>query len=388
MKKSLIALFCGCALAACVAWWGYSTRHFGGLVLALCVLLAGMAVALPRLRGGLTALTSLLLGIALVEFGLGLLQRDAAATHFDQHSDYVRHYWTHTDIGALPRPGQHGTRKLTSTGEVIYDARYTIGDDGFRVTPKPDLPPIRRVNLMGCSVAFGEGLNDDQTVAYHMQKRLPGTQFKSFAIHGYGMHQALAILESGRDTRGQVNLLLTAPWHAERSACVPAFALGSPRYRLNADGHVTRDGVCGGIEYYPLSRLLSLSKIYTLIKSVTAQRQGQDPQIDLYLGLIRRIVALSTERQQTAVVAYMRAQENWFTGRYDNAKVIAALQAMGVDVVDVTLAPRAEDVDPSFHLHPLDEHPSAKASEAGAALLASPLRRALRLPSDLAARPQ
>jgi len=382
MKKSLMVLVAGGALAACLAWWGYSARHFGGLVLALCVVLACLAVAWPCWRGGLTALTSLLVGMALVEFGLGWLQRDAAATHFDPQSDYVQHYWAHTDIGALPRPGQHSTRKLTASGEVIYDARYTIGDDGFRVTPRPEVVPLRRVNVMGCSVAFGEGLNDDQTLAYQTQKRLPGTQFKSFAIHGYGMHQALAILESERDTRGQVNLLLTAPWHAERSACVPAFALGSPRYRLSDDGSVVRDGVCGGIGYYPLSRLVSLSRVYTLVKSVHAQRQGQDPQIDLYLGLVRRIVALSKARGQTALIAYMRAQENWFTGQYDNAKIMAALQAMGVEVVDVTLAPRVEEVDPSFHLHPLDEHPSAKANEASAALLVKPLGRVLHLPVE------
>lgn len=396
----LLALAAGCTAG------GYSWRNFAGILVGLALALAALAVLAKPLRGVLTTLVSLVVAMALAEGAVGLMAKpgDQSTAQYDASSDYVKHYWSQSDIGASPRPGRHTTGKTTLTGEQIYKTAYTIGEDGFRVTPSPSVTPAAtpsvtpsatpgatvalskalRVNMLGCSVTFGEGVADDQTMAYHAQQSLPGVTFKNYGIHGYGMHHVLAILESSRDTSGAVNLVVTAPWHAERSACVPSFALGSPRYRLRSDGtggntEVVRDGVCGGIPYYPLARVLSLSKVYGLVKTVVEAQKGQDPQVDLYLGLIQRIVTLSKSRQQTVLLAYIRAEDRWFTGTYSNDKVIAKLQAMGVEVIDVTLADKAEKIPPQYTLHALDSHPTSAGHLARVALLTGPVTRALAL---------
>jgi hypothetical protein len=105
-----------------------------------------------------------------------------------------------TDIGPQARPGAHRVRNLTLNGDVVYDVIY---------------------NFFGCSFTFGEGLNDGETLPHFAGRTLEGVTSKNF-----GFHQALAILQSKRDTSGNINFFLTAPWHAERSACLPEWSRG------------------------------------------------------------------------------------------------------------------------------------------------------------------
>ena len=57
-------------------------------------------------------------------------------------------------------------------------------------------------------------------------------------MHGYGLHQALYNIEQGLTSQSLtgINILLTAPWHALRSACKPAYAGGTPKYEITPKG--------------------------------------------------------------------------------------------------------------------------------------------------------
>jgi hypothetical protein len=371
MKRSLMWSMALLALAAGITATAYAQRSFGGMLVGLALVLAVVSVLLKPLRNLMTITISLVLGLALTEFALGLVQQGALQARLDAN------YWSRTDIGSIPSPGQHASLKVTPGGEVIYDVKYTIGDDGFRVTPNNSAISAKRINFLGCSATFGEGLNDQETLPAFVKRELGDVQVKNFGVHGYGMHQALAILESPRDTSGQVNFILTAPWHAERSACVPSFALGSPRYELQADGSVVRNGVCGGISYYPLARVLSLSRIYGLVKGAMQSRQSQDAQINLYLALIQRISELSRTRHQALLIGYLKADDHWFTGSFNNEKIVEKFKTMNIEVIDVTLADKSENVPAKYSLHKLDEHPTALANETRAALVANALKRDL-----------
>ena len=359
------------ALAAGALVLAYQQRNFAGMLIGLSLVLVAVSVSCKPLRNTLTVMVSLVLALALAEFALGFQQEDLLQVQMDAN------YWSRSDLGSSPSPGRHHARKATTAGEVIYDVDYMIGADGFRVTPGANSSSPMRVNLFGCSFMFGEGLSDNETLPAYLSKQLPDAQVKNFGIHGYGMHQALAIMESQRDTTGKVNFVLTAPWHAERSACVPSYALGSPRFRLLADGKVERDGVCGGISYYPLARVLSLSRVYNLVKRAMESRQGQDPQIELYLALLRRIAELSEGRHQQLVIGFVKAEENWFKGTYSNEKIFQRLKAMNIELIDVTLADKAEDIAELYLLNKLDGHPSAAANDARAKLVAGTIKTGL-----------
>jgi hypothetical protein len=377
--KRLLLWFAGLlALSAGVLYLGYSARNFAGMLTGLALGLISLAVLIRPLRTAITVLVSLMLAVSLAEAALALLPGpESAQTTLDPTTDYVKHYWSHTDIGALPRPGKHSTRKLAPDGVEIYATNYTIGEDGFRVTPGNPVASKKRVNFLGCSHTFGEGLGDDQTLPAQVQKLLPDVMVRNFGIHGYGMHQALALMQSQRDMSGQVNVAVTVPWHSERSACQTAYSLGSPRYVLQADGGVVRDGVCGGIAYYPLARILSLSKVYSLATTALQTQQSQDADIDLYLGILREMAKLSASRQQVLKIGFFKAKPAWFAGTYTNEKVLDAIKAMNLDVIDVDLSDKAQYRDLKLILHPLDEHASAVANEITAPLVAASVAKLL-----------
>ena len=143
------------------------------------------------------------------------------------------------------------SRKITSQAEIIYDVIYTIGSDGYR----SDIKETEfDAFIYGGSFTFGEGLNDNETLAFYLHQN-HGVRAKNVGVHGYGLHQALYNIEQGLTSQSLtgINILLTAPWHALRSACKPAYAGGTPKYEITPKG-LKRVGVCDEQSF--ISRLL------------------------------------------------------------------------------------------------------------------------------------
>ena len=296
-----------------------------------------------------------------------------------RNTKYPKDYFVRSDLGLQPKPGIHNVSKLTNDNEVIYDVTYTIGADGFRVTPFYSAQTTQKVNFFGCSFLFGEGLNDDQTLPYFFA-RLNASLVKNYGSHGWSPSQALAILESSRDTTGEVNILLTAPWHASRLPCMPFFSAGLPKYVLR-NGIVERDGYCPFSPIRPntnfLAQTLSQSRFVNFVENkinILLQNRHQDDQIKLYIGIIREIDKISKSRGQRFTVGFIRANKKWFTGSYSNDSVIKEFIDDNIEVIDLTLARSAEALDRKYYLNELDKHPSALANIDRASLLVDALR--------------
>ena len=92
--------------------------------------------------------------------------------------------------------------RLVRGGKVIYDALYTRDAQGRRITPDRGDKADTAILLFGCSYTMGHGLNDQETFAWRLGEML-GERFQVFnyGYDGYGAHQMLALLESGRLTR-------------------------------------------------------------------------------------------------------------------------------------------------------------------------------------------
>lgn len=379
-KPELLGGVLAAAAAGGLLWLAYDERSFAWVAVALACALVALALWVRPLRSALTVCISLLLALALGEAALGWMQgRDVEGTvvQYNPEAKPPGQYWNATSMGSSPRPGVHHVRKLAVGGELIYDVRYTIDDQGRRVTPGAGAGLGRaRVNFLGDSGTFGEGLPDDQTVAAQLQARLPQTDVHNLAMSGYGMHQALLLMEDAPTVQGKVNVVITAPWHAERSACVPAFATGSPRYVLEPDGSVRRSGTCG-VSVRAVDRVLSWSHLWNLTKTLASHKR-QDAEIDLYLGLLRRIAELSRQRGQAMLVGFWAAPPGWFSGQYSNAKLVQAIQKMGVPVIELDAGIRNGKPDPSLVLHRLDDHPSAKGVGRWVDQLQGPIAQALR----------
>ena len=151
-------------------------------------------------------------------------------------------------IGYAPR-AQAATMpsKVTMNGEEVYNVTYTSGPDGWRVTPQhPDA--TRAVVFLGCSYTLGEGVNDAESYPWQVAQLLgDDCQVYNFGLSGYGPHQALAMLETGRfkdifTKYKQVEVFfLTLPGHELRVGGFSSWDTHGPRY-MREGGRAVRCG--------------------------------------------------------------------------------------------------------------------------------------------------
>lgn len=400
MLKKLLFPIILAALAAYLFFSAYTGRSVATFLWAFSVALMAVAALTSFLRNTVITLISIVITLAIAETALGYLPALIAKkpdtgintakdksiyAYFDSAQTYnTPAYWHLGPFGSQPKPGVFTAKKVASNGDVLYDTVFTIGPDGFRVTPKYGEKQTHRINFLGDSFTFGEGVADNETMAYYVgdlvnaqaANKWSPLQVKNYGIHGWGIHQSLAVLQSDLDTQSNLNVVLTAPWHASRVGCADFFSLGSPKYVLQDDGLVKRDGYCrsfGWVEHSPkaLRGLITSSKVFNLIQDSLLVTNDQDKQLALYLGVLKTIALESKKRGEDLVVGFIKADDQWFVGTYNNQKVIDAIKGMGIKVVDMTLADKNELLERKYYIHELDKHPTGAANHARAKLLLS-----------------
>ncbi len=396
MIKKFVLLLTLAALAAYLFFNAYTERSVASFLWGMSVGLIVIFILTPFLRNVVITFISLVIAMAIAESALGhlptLLARQGSAkdpavkegtAYFSPSQTYnTPAYWHLGEFGSQPKPGVFTAKKFAANGEIIYDTVFTIGPDGFRVTPLYDSKQKHRINFLGDSFTFGEGVADNQTMAYFVGRlansqsglKFYPLQVKNYGVHGWGVHQALAILQSKLDHQADIQFVLTAPWHASRAACADFFSMGSPKFRLELSGFVRRDGYCRSftwVENSPkvLRGLITSSKIFNLIQDSLLVINDQDKMIELYLGILKTIQAEVKNSGKQLIIGFIKADDKWFTGSYSNEKILAELKTGGIHVIDMTLAQKNEHLDPKYYLHNQDRHPTAMGNLARAKLL-------------------
>jgi hypothetical protein len=97
----------------------------------------------------------------------------------------------------------------------------------------------------------------------------------------------------------------------------------------------------------------------------------QDKQLEIYLGILKTIAAESKKRGEDLVVGFIKADDQWFVGTYNNEKIMASIKGMGINLIDMTLAEKNELLTKNYYIHELDKHPTGAANLARAKLLMS-----------------
>jgi hypothetical protein len=151
------------------------------------------------------------------------------------------------DVGFMALPDRNVTAVRKLDGRVIFDASYTTGPDGFRVVPKAENAQ-RCVLLFGDSFTFGEGVNDDETTAAQIVARSKGqVEVRNLGIGGWGPHQFLSGLQSGRFQRSiscrptdAVYLMIAA--HTARAAGRGKWDRFGPMFVVDDKGQAVRAG--------------------------------------------------------------------------------------------------------------------------------------------------
>jgi hypothetical protein len=199
----------------------------------------------------------------------------------------------------LHAAGCRGTAvsEVDSLGSVIYDVDYTI--DQHRNRQVISAPTGTSVAFFGDSMTFGQGVR----MPRHCRRplRTPpdiGCTSLNLAFPGYGPQQFLRALETDMFgdllTEPHLFVFLTAPWHAERSACTSNFVLRAPRCVM-VEGRPAYKDKC--IDHWPmrLRSWLTRTAIYSVFfESVFGGAGPAD--MDLYVAVLIRAGQLARER--------------------------------------------------------------------------------------------
>jgi hypothetical protein len=130
---------------------------------------------------------------------------------------------------------------LRSVKSNSYDVAVTSNTAGLRNIASDlieNASGLPRIGIFGCSLTFGEGVNDEETYSAGLQRMLPNTQVLNFGVHGYGTDQMLLKLEGQGQTFELDYVVLAFAWfHMERNMNDFHF-FSKPRYRLTPDGQL------------------------------------------------------------------------------------------------------------------------------------------------------
>lgn len=324
-------------------------------------------------------LISTLCATMIGEWFVGYFESELKLTYFEEGTGYTQNYGFKKFDGTYQGiAGEFPFKLVSLEGDVIYDVTYTLGNDGFRDDVNETLYDVF---IYGGSFTYGEGLEDNETMPHYLHTN-HSLAAKNVGFHGWGVHNALYNLQTGiGKVPGSINILLTAPWHSLRSACKQQWTGNHPKYTIDADDlkHV---GSCrAGNKSILMSFLLktaSKSKLYSLYRKKTIDLSISDNDIHLWLEIIKEFQAESERNKSKLIVAYIDARENdLINTSWSNQTIIEYLKEISDQVIDVTLADRREELKPIFFIHKLDQHPSATANKARAALLAPAIQKLL-----------
>jgi hypothetical protein len=100
-----------------------------------------------------------------------------------------------SNIGTVPYADSIYHSVLIKDNQTVYDVNYTIDSNCKRVTPDFDSSRSKYALFFGCSIAFGEGLEDNQTFAYYFQQQTNEYNSYNFGYSGYGTNHMFARME-------------------------------------------------------------------------------------------------------------------------------------------------------------------------------------------------
>lgn len=321
-------------------------------------------------------------GLAVFEYYTWTSSHRGFAASRVSGGSYDEHLIPHEELGwALP-PESVMTQTLSFEGELLYDATYTIGPDGLRISSPAERGDGRSTEcalFFGNSFTFGQGLADHEALPFRVhEESAQRYRTYNFGLNGYGAHQMLSALQHGlvRDTvqcdREQVTHVFyqSITDHLRRSAGRVWWETRGPRYVLTEDGGVRSAGSFEDEEDYDEDRSLVeilgtqiiKSMIYQKIVQGTYVRKYSRDVIDLYLEII-------AEARRVALADYPAAEFHillWDEDNADNRAIRDGLRRRDIKVhlmSDILPNYRADDLNDEYRIHVRDPHPNALANE-------------------------
>jgi len=270
------------------------------------------------------------------------------------------------DLGFAHRPGARVRAVREVEGRVTYDVVYTIGADGLRVTPPAR--GAKPVVFFGCSYTFGDGVDDDETLPAQLVAALGGqADVVNRAVGGYGSHQMLRALETGRAPipPGAHVFYQGLGDHVRRVAGKAPWDDAGPRYELDGDG-VRWTGPLHAPLVRPLRGIARVLARNGILPRRVFGYAVSDDERELFV----RVVVRAAERVHAAGGRFTVI---FWDDTPDASTVADLLAARGLEVWRMTALLPGVDRAPLFLPH--DTHPGAEIHRLLAAAVAQRMQR-------------
>ena len=334
-------------------------------ILSLCAVTALAAAAIIHrtvLRIILIHIAALFLALAIFESYLCWLRDEPAdPAHFE--GTYVTDYFTDDDLlGYGPIKGVSVSSARFQDEQEIYRVRYTIDDDGLRLSPPAGPEELGCVLFFGGSITFGEGVADEETMPYQVGMII-GRKYRiyNFGFHGYGPHQMLAALQGGRVDeiiRCQPSYVIYQAIipHVERVIGPSGWDKRGPRFVQAPDGSVA---FAGHFDDQPAALPVEnrLDRWLTYDNLFGPHRSDQPKNVALYAEIVaeaRSFVERNYPKARFEVLLWDDREER------NHDRVLAALESKGLRLHRMTdILPEYDSDRTRYVLSRLDGHPSA-----------------------------
>ena len=376
-----IAIVMACGAACLFAAYQLINGDFLTIYTACFVI---VAIAIPVLssmwlKNAFLSLATLLFVLAFAELVLSFAEPGAVASE-RQSASYTKGYSQplRENGGALgyrPYPDREVRSWKTFGNEKLYDVVYTIDADGYRQVPGFGDPEEAGapVVFFGGSFAFGEGVNDDETLAYFFAAatdwRYP---VRNLGFSGYGPHQMLRSLELGtlRDlgySRVDITIYEAVPDHARRAAGGAWWDPVGPRYALHDAGGVQYEGRFTNVPdafIKPYYRYLQVVKVARRSRVVDwtanllfgAVAVDPDANVRLMVEIVNTAARIMEQDYGASFVVLF-----WDDETEESALLLEGLASANIVTIKVSdLIPPAELADYQI---PNDAHPTAAANQ-------------------------
>lgn len=158
---------------------------------------------------------------------------------FDKYQDH------HPFLGLFGKPYSTAKVKkiksntaLTYPGSVVYEAYYTFDENGLRSTTNTTNSNVDVALVFGDSMAFGVGVNDNETFPSFISKHNTSTKVYNYGFYGHGPNHMLKTIQSEafktkfKNNKGKVFFLLRDD-AVKIACCKIPWALNYPQFTLD-----------------------------------------------------------------------------------------------------------------------------------------------------------
>ena len=275
------------------------------------------------------------------------------------------------ELGYALNPGARVTASRKWSDSTLFHGTYTITDAGVRRTRGNPLGDTWL--FIGCSLTFGEGVEDDETLPARFSEQLGWkANVVNLGTSGYGAHHLLRLFETGRlgGAGPPVKHVIyqAIPHHVTRAVGRARWDLDGPSYRISGDS-IRFAGPFHGSAGIRAIHILRKSDLGRLLDRHYRAMEPSDAEIDHYVRIVKKIAELS-EKKLGARFSIVYWDDD---GNSTTKRIFDRLVSTGLPVIRTTSLMTRRELD-SLRL-PHDNHPSPEAYRRLAAGLAGQLAK-------------